>query len=93
MDCLQSCQTLPWPARSPDLSPILQSSGNVEYLARHLKTIRQKKSHHPGIFTSARHIVQVEPIKEKKKDAKDIRKDTAKKKPDTKIELNLNEKL
>ncbi|UYV73902.1 hypothetical protein LAZ67_11001357 [Cordylochernes scorpioides] len=60
MDCLQSCQTLPWPARSPDLSPILQPSGNVEYLARHLKTIRQKKAHHPGIFTSARHIVQVE---------------------------------
>ncbi|UYV66404.1 hypothetical protein LAZ67_4001561 [Cordylochernes scorpioides] len=27
MDCLQSCQTLPWPARSPDLSPIESTSG------------------------------------------------------------------
>ncbi|UYV69340.1 hypothetical protein LAZ67_6003272, partial [Cordylochernes scorpioides] len=46
MDCLQSCRTLPWPARSPDLSPIehiwdvmgrrLQPSQNVDYLARQL---------------------------------------------------------
>ncbi|UYV69295.1 hypothetical protein LAZ67_6003159 [Cordylochernes scorpioides] len=49
MDCLQSCRTLPWPARSPDLSPIehiwdvmgrrLQPSRNVDYLARLLETI------------------------------------------------------
>ncbi|UYV71493.1 hypothetical protein LAZ67_8003491 [Cordylochernes scorpioides] len=41
MDCLQSCRTLPWPVRSPDLSPIeyiwnvmerrLQPSQNVVY--------------------------------------------------------------
>ncbi|UYV72285.1 K02A2.6-like, partial [Cordylochernes scorpioides] len=27
MDCLQSCRTLPWPARSPDLSPIEHMMG------------------------------------------------------------------
>ncbi|UYV66712.1 ADARB2 [Cordylochernes scorpioides] len=52
MDCLQSCRTLPWPARSPDLSSIehiwdvmgrrLQPSRNVDYLARKLETIWQE---------------------------------------------------
>ncbi|UYV69341.1 hypothetical protein LAZ67_6003273 [Cordylochernes scorpioides] len=56
MDCLQSCRTLPWPARSPDLSPIehiwdvmgrrLQPSQNVEYLARQLVTIWQEIPQH-----------------------------------------------
>ncbi|UYV76869.1 hypothetical protein LAZ67_14002262 [Cordylochernes scorpioides] len=56
MDCLQSCRTLPWPARSPDLSPIehiwdvmgrrLQPSRNVDYLARQLETIWQEIPQH-----------------------------------------------
>ncbi|UYV72756.1 hypothetical protein LAZ67_10000543 [Cordylochernes scorpioides] len=56
MDCLQSCQTLPWPARSPDLSPIehiwdvmgrrLQPSRNIDYSARQLETIWQEIPHH-----------------------------------------------
>ncbi|UYV78683.1 hypothetical protein LAZ67_16002377 [Cordylochernes scorpioides] len=47
MDCLQSCRTLPWPARLPGLSPIehiwdvmgrrLQPSRNVDYLARQVE--------------------------------------------------------
>ncbi|UYV60256.1 hypothetical protein LAZ67_1000569 [Cordylochernes scorpioides] len=56
MDGLQSCRTLPWPARSPDLSPIehiwdvmgrrLQPSRNVDYLARQLETIWQEMPQH-----------------------------------------------
>ncbi|UYV84811.1 hypothetical protein LAZ67_X003588, partial [Cordylochernes scorpioides] len=56
MDCLQSCRTLPWPARSPDFSPIehiwdvmgrrLQPSRNVDYLARQLETIWQEIPQH-----------------------------------------------
>ncbi|UYV76563.1 hypothetical protein LAZ67_14001162 [Cordylochernes scorpioides] len=56
MDCLQSCRTLPWPAKSPDLSPIehiwdvmgrrLQPSRNVDYLARQLETIWQEIPQH-----------------------------------------------
>ncbi|UYV82646.1 hypothetical protein LAZ67_22000361 [Cordylochernes scorpioides] len=56
LDCLQSCRTLPWPARSPDLSPIehiwdvmgrrLQPSRNVDYLARQLDTIWQEIPQH-----------------------------------------------
>ncbi|UYV82315.1 hypothetical protein LAZ67_21001686, partial [Cordylochernes scorpioides] len=56
MNCLQSCRTLPWPARSPDLSPIehiwdvmgrrLQPSRNVNYLARQLETIWQEIPQH-----------------------------------------------
>ncbi|UYV73888.1 hypothetical protein LAZ67_11001272 [Cordylochernes scorpioides] len=56
MDCLQSCRTLPWPARSPDLSPIeqiwdvmgrrLQPSWNADYLARQLETIWQEIPQH-----------------------------------------------
>ncbi|UYV82173.1 hypothetical protein LAZ67_21001252 [Cordylochernes scorpioides] len=56
MDCLQSCRTLPWPARSPDISPIehiwdvmgrdLQPSRNVDYLARQLETIWQEIPQH-----------------------------------------------
>ncbi|UYV79773.1 K02A2.6-like [Cordylochernes scorpioides] len=56
MDCLQSCRTLPWPARSLDLSPIehiwdvmgrrLQPSRNVDYLARQLETIWQEIPQH-----------------------------------------------
>ncbi|UYV74872.1 hypothetical protein LAZ67_12001574 [Cordylochernes scorpioides] len=56
MDCLQSCRNLPWPARSPDLSPIeniwdvmrrrLQPSRNVDYLARRLETIWQEIPQH-----------------------------------------------
>ncbi|UYV63385.1 hypothetical protein LAZ67_2003918 [Cordylochernes scorpioides] len=56
MDCLQSCRTLPWPARSPDLSPIehiwdamgrrIQPSRNVDYLARQLETIWQEIPQH-----------------------------------------------
>ncbi|UYV83825.1 hypothetical protein LAZ67_X000316 [Cordylochernes scorpioides] len=56
MDCLQSCRTLPWPARSPELSPIehiwdvmgrrLQPFRNVDYLARQLETIWQEIPQH-----------------------------------------------
>ncbi|UYV72229.1 hypothetical protein LAZ67_9002258 [Cordylochernes scorpioides] len=56
MDCLQSCRTLPWPARSPDLSPIehirdvmgrrLQPSRKVDYSARQLETIWQEIPQH-----------------------------------------------
>ncbi|UYV82585.1 hypothetical protein LAZ67_22000050 [Cordylochernes scorpioides] len=56
MDCLQSCRTLPWPARSTDLSPIehiwdvmgrrLQPSRNVDYLPRQLETIWQEIPQH-----------------------------------------------
>lgn len=52
MNCLEACQTLPWPARSPDLSPIehvwdmmgrrLHLSGNVDALARQLEQIWQE---------------------------------------------------
>ncbi|XP_071035183.1 uncharacterized protein [Parasteatoda tepidariorum] len=34
MKCLQACQTLPWPARSPDLSPIEHMMGRRFHLAR-----------------------------------------------------------
>ncbi|UYV63751.1 hypothetical protein LAZ67_2005502 [Cordylochernes scorpioides] len=56
MDCLQSFRTLPWPARSPDLSSIehiwdvmgrrLQPSRKVDYLARQLETIWQEIPQH-----------------------------------------------
>ncbi|UYV63148.1 hypothetical protein LAZ67_2003293, partial [Cordylochernes scorpioides] len=56
MDCLQSCRTLPWPARSPDLSLIehiwevmgrrLQPFRNIDYLARQLETIWQEIPQH-----------------------------------------------
>ncbi|GFY22488.1 transposable element Tcb1 transposase [Trichonephila clavipes] len=52
MNCLTACQTLPWPARSPDLSSIehvwdmmarrLNLSGNVDDLALHLEYILQE---------------------------------------------------
>ncbi|UYV70421.1 SETMAR [Cordylochernes scorpioides] len=56
IDYLQSCRTLQWPARSPDLSPIehiwdvmgrrLQPSRNVDYLARQLEKIWQEIPQH-----------------------------------------------
>lgn len=52
MNCLQACQTLPWPARSPDLSPIehvwdmmgrrLHLPRNVDDLVRQLERIWQE---------------------------------------------------
>ncbi|GFX88137.1 transposable element Tcb1 transposase [Trichonephila clavipes] len=52
MNCLTDYQALPWPARSPDSSPIehvwnmlerrLHLPGNVEALARQLGQIRQE---------------------------------------------------
>jgi len=52
MNCLQACQTLPWPARSPDLSPIehvwymigRHLARNVDDLVRQLKRIWQEIS-------------------------------------------------
>ncbi|GFY05559.1 transposable element Tcb1 transposase [Trichonephila clavipes] len=54
MNCLTTCQTLPWAARLPDLSPIehiwdmmgmrLNLLGNVDYLARQLEQIWQEIS-------------------------------------------------
>ncbi|KFM74957.1 Transposable element Tcb1 transposase, partial [Stegodyphus mimosarum] len=52
MNCLTACQTLPWPARSPALSPIehvwdmigrrLHLPGNVDDLTRQLEQIWQE---------------------------------------------------
>ncbi|GFT11401.1 transposable element Tc1 transposase [Trichonephila clavipes] len=52
MNCLPACQTLSWPARSPDFSPIehvwdmvrrrLPLPGNVDDLARQLEQIWQE---------------------------------------------------
>ncbi|GFY25014.1 transposable element Tcb1 transposase [Trichonephila clavipes] len=52
MNCLTDCQTLPWPARSPDLCPIehvwdmkgrrLRLPGNVDVLSQILKQMWQE---------------------------------------------------
>ncbi|GFS78646.1 transposable element Tc1 transposase [Trichonephila clavipes] len=69
MDCLTACQAFPWPARSPDVSPIehvydmtgrrLHLKGNVHDLARQLEKMCQEipRRRPPGYFINLLHGV------------------------------------